>query len=524
MSLLGLSFIGASRGAAGGASFHGINPATGTELAPAYHSASADEAAAAAALAAAAFPVFSRTSGRERAAFLRAIAAEIEGLGATLTERAMAESGLPEARIKGETTRTCGQLRLFADLVEEGSWVDARIDHGDPARAPLPKPDTRSMLRPIGPVVVFGASNFPLAFSVAGGDSASALASGCPVIVKAHSAHPGTSELVAGAVRRAVEACGLPEGTFSALFDNQRAAAMTLVRHPAVRGVGFTGSRGGGRALMDAAAARPDPIPVYAEMSSVNPVCLLRGAIEERGARLAAGLHGSVTLGTGQFCTNPGLVLVDATADAPAFVAELARLFRESAAGTMLTAGICQAYQSGVARLSAHPAVECLASAAAAEGVRGAPALFRTTAAALLADHTLTDEVFGPGTLLVSCEGPEEMARVLEALEGQLTATVHGTETDLAGAGALLAVAERRAGRLVCNGFPTGVEVCRSIVHGGPWPATSDGRSTSVGTGAILRWARPVCWQDMPDAALPDALKEANPLGIQRLVDGQFVR
>ena len=524
MSLQGLSFIGARRGAAGGASFHGIDPATGTVLDPPFHSASADEAAAAAALAAEAFPAFSRTSGRDRAAFLRAIAAEIEGLGPVLTERAMAESGLPEARIKGETARTCGQLRLFADLLEEGSWVDARIDHGDPARAPLPKPDTRSMLRPIGPVVVFGASNFPLAFSVAGGDTASALAAGCPVIVKAHTAHPGTSELVAGAVRRAVDACGLPEGTFSALLDNQRAAAMTLVRHPAVRGVGFTGSRGGGRALMDAAAARPDPIPVYAEMSSVNPVCLLRGAIEERGARLAAGLHGSVTLGTGQFCTNPGLVLVDATADASAFLAELTRLFRESAAGTMLTAGICQAYQSGVARLASHPAVECLAAAPAAEGVRGAPMVFRTTAAALLSDHTLTDEVFGPGTLLVSCEGPEEMATVLEALEGQLTATVHGTDADLAGAGSLLAVAERRAGRLVCNGFPTGVEVCRSIVHGGPWPATSDGRSTSVGTGAILRWVRPVCWQDMPDALLPEALREANPLGIQRLVDGRHAR
>jgi NADP-dependent aldehyde dehydrogenase len=524
MSLQGLSFIGSSRGAAGGASFHAVNPATGESLDPPFHSASASDAEAAAAAAAAAFPIYSQTSGAERATFLRTIASEIEALGQTLTDRAVAESGLPEPRIKGETGRTCGQLRLFATLIEEGSWVDARIDHADPARTPAPKPDTRSMLRPIGPVVVFGASNFPLAFSVAGGDTASALAAGCPVIVKAHSAHPGTSELVAAAVRRAVAQCGLPDGTFSALFDNQRAAAMTLVTHHAVRGVGFTGSRSGGRALMDAAAARPEPIPVYAEMSSVNPVFLLRDALTSRGPALATGLHASVTLGSGQFCTNPGLVLFDASADATPFLSELSRLFSTSAAGTMLTAGICKAYQSGTSTLAANPAVTSLASAAAAIGTRGAPALFQTSAAQLLADPSLTEEVFGPATLLVACSSIDEMLKVTNALEGQLTATIHGTEADFASAAPLLAAAERRAGRLVCNGFPTGVEVCQSIVHGGPYPATSDGRSTSVGTAAILRWVRPVCWQDMPDSLLPHALRNANPLGIQRLVNSSFTR
>lgn len=520
MELTGLSFIGAQRGQQGGAIFHGINPATALALEPAYHSASAEEAVHAAELAVAAFPVFSRTTGKERAAFLRNVAAEIEALGQTLTDRVMAESGLPEGRVKGETGRTCGQLRMYAALIEEGSWVDARIDHADPKRQPVPKPDLRFMLRPIGPVVVFGASNFPLAYSTAGGDTASALAAGCPVIVKAHCAHPGSSELVAGAVRRAVNAAGLPEGVFSVIFDNQRAAAMTLVKHPGVCGVGFTGSRGGGRALMDAAAARPAPIPVYAEMSSVNPVYLLRGALEERGAAIAAGLHASATLGAGQFCTNPGIVLYDRNVDAAPFRDEFARLMGASACATMLTGGICQAYHHGTERLAAHPGVKQLAAATPAGGNTATPSVFETTVEAVLADHSLLDEVFGPCTLLIACDGLAGMMALTQSLDGQLTASVHGTEVDFVIAGELMAAAERRAGRLVCNGFPTGVEVCPSIVHGGPYPATSDGRSTSVGTAAILRWGRPVCWQDFPDTSLPQELQEANPLKIARLVDG----
>ena len=521
MELTGLSFIGARRGQQGGAIFHGINPATGAAIEPAYHSASAEEASGAADLAASAFPAFSRTTGKERASFLRSIASEIEALGQTLTDRVMAESGLPEGRVKGETGRTCGQLRMFASLLEDGSWVDARIDHADPARQPAAKPDTRSMLRPIGPVVVFGASNFPLAFSTAGGDTASALAAGCPVIVKAHSAHPGSAELVAAAVRRAVVTAGFPEGVFSVIFDNQRAAAMTLVKHPAVCGVGFTGSRGGGRALMDAAASRPVPIPVYAEMSSVNPVYLLPGALSERGPAIAAGLHGSATLGAGQFCTNPGIVLFDRNTDATAFRDEFSRLMTAAACATMLTGGICSAYHQGRQRLAAHPAVKQLASATPAGGNTATPAVFETTAESVLADHSLLDEVFGPCTLLISCDGLAGMMALTNAMDGQLTATFHGTGPDFAAATELMAAAERRAGRLLCNGFPTGVEVGQSIVHGGPYPATSDGRSTSVGTSAILRWVRPVCWQDFPDTALPAELQEANPLKIARLTDGQ---
>lgn len=522
MELTGLSFIGAQRGQSGGAVFHGQNPATGQALEPAYHSASVEEAAQAAELAAAAFPVFSRTDGKKRGALLRGMAANIEALGQALTDRVVAETGLPEGRVKGETARTCGQLRLFAGLVEEGSWVDARIDHADPARQPLPKPDVRSMLRPIGPVLVFGASNFPLAYSTAGGDVASALAAGCPVIVKAHAAHPGTGELVAGAVRRAVADCGLPDGVFSVIFDNQRKAAMALVRHPEVCGVGFTGSRGGGRALMDAAAARPVPIPVYAEMSSVNPVCLMAGALKERGAAIAAGLHGSATLGAGQFCTNPGLVLYDRNADASVFRDEFAKLMGAAANATMLTRGICEAYHQGRQRLASHPAVKQLASAHPAGGNTATPSVFETTAESVLADHSLMDEVFGPCTLLVACDGIAGMTALMNAMEGQLTVSFHGTEDDFATAGELMAAAERRAGRLIHNSFPTGLEVCPAIVHGGPYPATSDGRSTSVGTAAILRWVRPVCWQDHPDCLLPDALKESNPLALNRLINGKL--
>ncbi len=521
MELTGLSFIGARRGKTGGAVFHGQNPAKGEALEPGYHSALPAEVEAAAELAAGAFPVFSRTTGAERAALLRGIAAEIEALGQTLTDRVIAETALAEPRVKGETARTCGQLRMFAGLAEEGSWVDARIDHADPARQPLPKPDVRSMLRPIGPVVVFGASNFPLAYSVAGGDSASALAAGCPVIIKAHRAHPGATELVAGAVRKAVAASGLPEGVFSVIFDAGREAAMTLVKHARVRGVGFTGSRSGGRVLMDAAAARPEPIPVYAEMSSVNPVFLLPGALAERGAAIAAGLHGSATLGAGQFCTNPGLVLFDRNAESNAFRNEYARLMGAAGTPTMLTSGICQAYHEGVKRLGHHEAVKQLASANPGGGNTATPAVFETTAEEVLKDHKLMDEVFGPSTLLIGCDGMPGMLAMANAVEGQLTAAIHGTDADFAGAGELIAAMEQRAGRLLYNSWPTGLEVCPAIVHGGPYPATSDGRSTSVGTGAILRWVRPVCWQDYPDALLPDALKEGNPLALNRLVDGK---
>lgn len=511
--------IGSNRGAAGGGGAAALNPATGEALAPSFSEASAAEVDQALGLASEAAILYGKLSGRSKALFLRAIATEIEALGDSLVERATAETALPAARIQGERGRTCGQLRMFADLVEDGSWVDARIDHADPERQPVPKPDTRSMLRPVGPVAVFCASNFPLAFSVAGGDTASALAAGNPVVVKAHSAHPGTAELVGNAIRAAVEKCGLPEGVFSLLFGGGRTVGATLVKDARVKAVGFTGSRAGGRALMDLAAAREEPIPVYAEMSSINPVFVLPGAMRERGAEIATGLHGSVTLGVGQFCTNPGLVMVGGELDA-SFSETFENLMRETAAATMLTSGICDAYREGVGRLAAIDGVEALVSPADAAGSAAGAAVFKTDAKTFLAGQGIDDEVFGPATLLVTDDGREQLLEIARTMEGQLTATLHGNEEDLREYADLIQVLETRVGRLVVNSFPTGVEVNHSIVHGGPYPATSDGRSTSVGTQAIYRFARPVCYQGFPQGALPDELTDANPLGIKQLVDG----
>ena len=518
--LLGRSIIGSGRGDARDGGARASNPATGEHLEPAFAEADPAEIDRAVALAAEAAVPFGKLSGRSKALFLRTVAAEIEALGDTLVDRVTSETALPAARIEGERGRTCGQLRMFADLVEDGSWVDARIDHAAPDRQPVPKPDTRSMLRPIGPVVVFCASNFPLAFSVAGGDTASALAAGNPIIVKAHSAHPGTAELVGNAVRAAVEKCGLPEGVFSLLFGGGRTVGAALVKDSRVKAVGFTGSRAAGRALMDLAAAREEPIPVYAEMSSINPVFVLPGAMAERGEAIATGLHGSVTLGVGQFCTNPGLVMTG-SAISEGFLKTLAKLMGETAAATMLTSGICDAYRAGVDRLAAVDGVEALSVGAGEENSAGA-AVFRTDAATFLRGGGIDDEVFGPATLVVTHEGREQMLELARSLEGQLTATLHGTEDDLREFADLVQVLETRVGRLVVNGFPTGVEVNHSIVHGGPYPATSDGRSTSVGTQAIYRFSRPVCYQGFPQSALPDELTDANPLGVRQLVDGEL--
>ncbi len=510
--LSGTSIIGFHRGAANGGTVHGFNPATGENLSPVYHTASAAEVEDAAQLAHAAFAIYSQTTGAERARFLRQIAENVEALGDELISRANAETGLPEGRLRTETARTCNQLRLFADLVEEGSWVDARIDNGDRARQPLPKPDVRSMLRPLGPVVVFGASNFPLAFSVAGGDTASAFAAGCPVIVKAHPAHPGTSELVGHAISTAVRNCGFPEGVFSLLFDAGTDVAMALVRHPLIKAGGFTGSRAGGLALLAAASSRPEPIPFYAEMSSVNPVIILPGALRERSDQIAAGLHGSVTLGAGQFCTNPGLVLLADNNESDALVEKLGELMAGTAEQTMLTPAISTNYRNGVSARMNHAAVQTI----------GAGALFRTTAADLLAHPELAEELFGPSTLVVIYK--DELVDLVNALEGQLTVTIHGSEDDLNANQDLIRLLETKAGRLVFNGFPTGVEVGPAMVHGGPYPATSDGRSTSVGTRAIVRFTRPVCFQDFPNSVLPAELRDENPLNIWRIIDGKIKR
>ncbi len=523
--LTGRSIIGFHRGVVNGHTFHAVNPASGIALTPEYHAASATEVDQAVQLASSAFESYRRSAPKVRAVFLRKIAENIESLGDVLDARATHETGLPVARIRGETARTCQQLRLFAQLVEEGSWVDARIDRANPGRQPLPKPDIRSMLLPLGPVVVFCASNFPLAFSVAGGDTASALASGNPVVVKAHRAHPGTAELVGLAISEAVRALDLPEGVFSLLFGRGEEIGMQLVRHPEIKAGGFTGSRSGGLALMNATAARPEPIPFYAEMSSVNPVFILPGSLEETEEQIAAGLHASVTLGAGQFCTNPGLVFIPEGAVSAGFVGRLKAMMASTAEFTMLTNRICTAYREGASALANHVSVETLVQHNGASSSCNAGAgLFQTDASSFLADPRLSLEVFGPATLLVTYADPTQLLEIAQTLEGQLTVTIHATAAESESANQLKQVLENKAGRIVFNGFPTGVEVCHAMVHGGPFPATSDGRSTSVGTRAVFRFVRPVCYQDAPEAVLPDELRDANPSGIWRLVDGELTK
>lgn len=527
MNLQGTSLIADVRGLAGGRRFRAVNPALGTALEPEFFEASEAEVARAMEAAAVAFDDYRNRSAAERAGFLERIAAGIEGLGDALIERANAETGLPVARLAGERGRTCGQLRLFAQVVREGSWVDARIDTALPDRQPLPRPDIRRMLRGIGPVIVFGSSNFPLAFSTAGGDTASALAAGCPVVVKAHRAHPGTAELVGGAIVRAAADSGLPAGVFSMLHGGGATIGMAMVRHPAAAAVGFTGSRAAGRALFDAGAMRERPIPVFAEMSSLNPVFLLPDSIEVRGDSIAQGLFASITMGVGQFCTKPGLIFALRGAATDRFVAALAKLVEAAPAGTMLTADIGAAFEAERGHVMSVDGVSRLALARAvadAGGTQARPSIAMTDARRFLATPELATEAFGPFALVILAENMDEMAACARALDGQLTATLHATPADLAHSAALLEAAERCAGRLIINGFPTGVEVSPAMNHGGPYPATTDARHTSVGTAAMLRFARPHCYQGFPDALLPPALRNANPLGIQRLIDGRLTR
>ena len=525
--ITGKSIIGYGRGADGAETLQGINPATGETLEPAFHAASAEELDAACLLAGECFPSYSRLSAIGRAAFLRKIAGNLEALGDALIDRAAEESGLPRARIQGERGRTCSQLRFFADVIEEGSWADARIDRADPARTPAPKPDVRSMLRPIGPVAVFCASNFPLAFSVAGGDTASALAAGNPVVVVAHHSHPGTAELAGAAIADAAHEMGMPEGVFSLLFAKGTHTGRALVQHAAIKAAGFTGSRTGGLALLKVAAERAEPIPFYAEMSSVNPVFLLPGAIAERGEQIAAGLHGSVTLGAGQFCTNPGVLVTVEGAGTGRLIQELTSRMAATPRAVMLNRGIQESYAKAVSARKEHAGVETLGHVKvdpAAAACEAGAAVFAVEAKTYLRDRELHEEVFGPSTLLVRCAGREELMDVARTMEGHLTATVHGTEADAGEFRELTAILETRVGRIVWNGYPTGVEVCHAMVHGGPYPATSDGRSTSVGGRAILRFARAVCYQDCPEAALPLELRNGNLLGVMRMVDGVLTR
>lgn len=520
--LHGRSLIGSGSGADAGPAFHGINPATGEPLPVDFMPASREEANAAARLAGEAFAKYRKTPGREKAAFLRAIAGNLESISDLLVERVQLETALPEARCRAELGRTAGQLRMFASLVEEGSWCGPRIDKGDADRKPLAKPDTRFLLQALGPVAVFGPANFPLAFGAAGGDTASALAAGCPVVVKAHSSHPGTSELCGRAIRKAATDCGLPEGVFSLLFGSGTDLGAALVSHPQIKAVGFTGSEKAGRSLFDLAARRPDPIPVFAEMGSLNPVFLLPRALHERGQEIAAGLHGSVTLGAGQFCTKPGLVVSEKGEESHGIFAKLEELMSNTAPATLLNQHILASYNEGVRRMSASSTVR--SSHSSPSETQAAAAVFSSSVEAFGKNADLGGEIFGPATLCLAADDRRQMLEFARGLGGHLTATVHGTAEDFAEYRELIEILETKAGRIVFNGYPTGVEVCASMNHSGPYPASTDSRFTSVGTAAILRFVRPVCYQNSPQEALPPELRDENPLKIIRLVDNTWSR
>ncbi|WP_191601845.1 aldehyde dehydrogenase (NADP(+)) [Marinomonas algicola] len=521
MQILGQMLIGQRSVKGHKKAIRALNPATNECLEPSFLGGDQQHVDQAAVLAWEAFDVYRAISVEQRAAFLDGIADEILALGDILVERAMAETGLPKARIEGERGRTVGQLRLFASVVKMGKFVDARIDPAMPDRSPLPRSDLRFQKVPLGPVAVFGASNFPLAFSVAGGDTASALAAGCPVIVKAHSAHPGTSELVGRAIQKAVKKCALPEGVFSLLFGAGADVGGSLVAHPCIKAVGFTGSRAGGTALMNMAANRSEPIPVYAEMSSINPVFLMPHKLAQQAKSVASGFVASLAMGAGQFCTNPGLLVLLDGEGASDFMDQVTADTEALTTQTMLTPGIYQAYCDGVKALVSNEKVALLAKAKESHGLNQCQAhVFVTSAASFLSDKSLESEVFGSNSLIIKCQSLEEYSEVAEHLEGQLTATIQMGEDDIDAVARLLPILERKAGRLLCNGYPTGVEVCHSMVHGGPFPATSDSRSTSVGSAAIDRFVRPVCYQDFPTSLLPLSVQDKNPLALPQLVDG----
>jgi NADP-dependent aldehyde dehydrogenase len=518
----GHNFIAGGRSAAGEVILQSLDSTTGEALPYRFHQASEAEVNAAARAAEAAYPVYRQLSPERRAQFLDAIAEEIDGLGEDFVAIVCRETALPAARIQGERARTSGQLRLFAQVLRRGDFYGARIDRAQPQRQPLPRADIRQCQMGIGPVAVFGASNFPLAFSTAGGDTAAALAAGCPVVFKAHSGHMATAECVADAILRAAEQTDMPAGVFNMVYGGGVGA--WLVQHPAIQAVGFTGSLKGGRALCDIAAARPQPIPVFAEMSSINPVILLPAALKSRGEQIAGELSASVVQGCGQFCTKPGLVIGIQSAEFAVFVRAFAARMADQPAQTMLNAGTLNSYAQGVAALQAHPGIRHLAGQPQ-QGRQAWPQLFQTDVGLLLGgDPLLQEEVFGPTTLLVEVADAAEMQLALQALHGQLSASLIAEPADLDACAALVPLLEHKAGRLLLNGYPTGVEVCDAMVHGGPYPATSDARGTSVGSLAIARFLRPVCYQNYADELLPNALQNANPLGIERLVDGQSTR
>ncbi len=523
MTLNGHLLIGGGSKFGANGSFRSQDAATGRELDGEFGGATKADLAEATELAWEAFSVYRQTGLEERALFLEQVASCILDVGDRLIERCIAETGLPRGRVEGERGRTIFQLRMFADVVRDGSFLEARLDSPLPERSPARRPDLRLRKAPLGPVAVFGASNFPLAFSVAGGDTASALAAGCPVIVKAHSAHPGTSELVGKAVQEAVRLRGLPAGTFALLYDTGREISQALVADPRIRAVGFTGSRAGGTTFMAIAAKRRQPIPVYAEMSSINPVILFPSALKSRAASIARTFVSSLTQGAGQFCTNPGLILAIESESLSHFLSHASEELAKTAGATMLTSGILNSYCEGVDRLGRHPDVSLVGQGLEGDGRQCRASLFVTSGAAFLADPRLQDEVFGPSSLVVRCRDIDELTRIVDGMEGQLTVALHVDEEDEPAARRLMPKLEGLAGRILFNGFGTGVEVGHAMVHGGPFPATSDGRSTSVGSLAIERFLRPVSYQDAPAALLPDSVKDDNPLRIPRRIDGKLV-
>ena len=496
----------------------GINPATGQQLEPGFAEASEPDVNTAVAAAVDAFDQTLDLPPRWPADLLEAIADRIMSLGDALLERGESETALPRARLTGERARTVGQIKMFAQIVREGSWIDAVIDTADPKRTPLPKPDLRRMLRPRGPVAVFGASNFPFAFGTLGGDTASAMAAGCPVVAKGHPSHPGTSNMFADATRDAIEQLKLPAGLFSLLQGRRNELSAALVKHPDITAVGFTGSLRAGRALFDLAAAREAPIPVFAEMGSVNPVVIMPSALTDRGQAIAQGLCGSVLLGGGQFCTKPGVIFT--IGDDRKFVSALADVVAKQSAVTMLNSNLRENFQKRIGEVSNVRGVKPVATPQPIGHAAISPGLFETDAATFRREHALQEEAFGPGAVIVHCNSLDDAIACVDALEGNLTGTIHTTPAD-PDAKKVIRHLEQKVGRIIVNGYPTGVEVCNAIVHGGPYPATTDPATTSVGAAAIRRWVRMTAWQDTPDNLLPPALQNANPLKIQRVVNGR---
>lgn len=504
--------------------YQAVNPSTGKILNPILSKASSEQVSLAVAAAEASSSEFRRSSIEKRATFLRACAAEIMVLGDALVERAMAETGLSRVRIEGERGRTCDQFNLFSDTILEGNFLDVRIDTALPDRQPVPRPDLRYINQAIGPVAVFGASNFPLAFSVAGGDTVSAFAAGCPVLAKGHSSHPGTSELVAQAIGKAVKSSGFPAGVFSLLMGSDSEVGAALVVASGVQAVSFTGSFSGGMALVRLASKRKDPIPVFAEMGSINPVVLLPEALKSDGQSIAEAFVASLNMGVGQFCTKPGLILAIECEALNDFVKSVAQILMLQPAGVMLNEGIQKAYTQGVVSMTKYSGVDQMVVGENQKSKFGfccQSTLLTVTARDFIANPAFTEEIFGPAALLVKCQDLDELSVAVKGLRGQLTATIHCSSGEMVGYENLIDLLTQRVGRFLVNGFPTGVEVCHAMVHGGPFPASTDARFTSVGTAAIERFLRPICLQNYPRELLPDALQDSNPLNIWRLLNGR---